>query len=245
MNKIRTGEGFKNTIVRYRIGLLVVGLFSLLGVAYLAGGSAASFSVGAEAESGVLVGPVGPGETAGASGSAAVAFGVVANPTPTPPPIPMPRPPAPSWAKLYIRPGSLKLPRNQAFVLEIHTNTGMQAIKGVKADIGYPSTKVDFVSIDAAGSGFATDVMSSGGSGLVSIERRNDQPVTGDTLVAKIMLRTKSAAAVTNIDFITGSALYDATSGANIIGGALGSTLGTNLIITREISSGTPPVVPL
>lgn len=224
-----TKTNIKSMIRRRRAPLLVVALFSLLGVALLVGSNAATPTVAVEAESGVVAGKVGPGQIAGASGGASVGFGMGAgSPAPAPRPLPVS-----DRVKLYTYPGSLRVPRHQTFVLEIRTNTGTTPVNAVKAHLQYRDTRLAVVKIDTAGSAFDTEVLSTNASGLVSVERRSDQPVTGNALVVKVTFTTKGSVAILDLDFANSSALIDANTNTDIVRSVFGAMLGTNLTITR------------
>lgn len=85
--KILEAEGLNRRLRRRRqvlSGLVAAGVFALTGWAIVQPGSAATYSIGDEAEEGVLAAPAAVGQADGASGNAAVRFQAAA-PTPPPP----------------------------------------------------------------------------------------------------------------------------------------------------------------
>lgn len=116
-------------------------------------------------------------------------------------------------------------------------------VNAVQADLTYDTTKLDFVSIDAAGSAYGLAVESNGGAGKVSIVRAittssttgSLTPLTGNQKVATVTFRTKSVGS-TAIQVATSSLLLSHAESKNIITDRINSTITT--------TDKTPPTTP-
>lgn len=159
--------------------------------------------------------------TLGNTSGSTITVGTAGNPNPNPnppnPPGPTPNP-NPGTGILYIKPGAINAALNANFTVEVRSRSGTTPVNAVQADFSYPGDKLQFVSIDGAGSAYATEAPSTGGSGKVSIARGSIQPVTGDALIAKVTFKALSAGTAP-LAFMDGTVLLRASDNTDIIGG--------------------------
>jgi hypothetical protein len=101
-------------------------------------------------------------------------------------------------------------------------NTNGQPINAAQATLSYPSTRLQYQSIETTGSVLSIDAPSTGGNGTVSIARGNVQPFTGSGLVATVHFVVLSSGSAT-ISFATSSAVARSTDNASILASTKGS----------------------
>ena len=123
-------------------------------------------------------------------------------------------PPPPT---IYLSPETRTLAINTTFTVQVRENSSTTSVNAVQANISYPASLVDFVSIDATGSAFPTEAQSSGGNGQVNIARGVIGDATGDQLVATITFRTKTTGGAANMAFTSGTALVSSTNNQDIL----------------------------
>jgi|GEM_PF-4219381 len=136
-------------------------------------------------------------------------------------------------ATLYLTPSSGTYSVGQTLTVTVYTNTGGDPVNAVEADFSYPSSKLQFQSIDTGSSAFGISAPSSGGSGTVQIARGNTSGISGTLIVAAVhftVLATGSAA----MSFQGSSAVVRSTDNANILSG----TTGANFTLS---AAATPP----
>ncbi len=138
---------------------------------------------------------------------------------------------APAAPAVYLSSASNYLPANTTFTVQVRENSGTASVNAVQADFSYPATLVDFVSIDTTGTAFTTEAPSSGANGQVSIARGLIGSVTGDQLVATVVFKTKTSSGNVPMAFLNSSALLDATSNQDLLGGSLTRMLGQSFVV--------------
>lgn len=119
-------------------------------------------------------------------------------------------------ATLYLSPASATVNVGSNFSVAVRVNTGGDAVNAVQANLSYPASLLDFVSISGAGSAFEIQAESSGGNGQIRIGRGTVQPVSGDALVATITLKGKASGTAT-VSFNGDSAVVRSSDSANIL----------------------------
>jgi hypothetical protein len=98
----------------------------------------------------------------------------------------------------------------------------------------YPTDKFDFNSIDAKGSAFEVQAMSTGGDGKINIARGHIGDVKGSALVAKVLLVAKTNSGAADVSFVSGSAVVRSSDHKDILKDKTGGTF--------KVSFGTTPI---
>jgi hypothetical protein len=127
-------------------------------------------------------------------------------------------------AKLFLKPSAQNVSAGSTLTFEIWVDTGGQGVNAVQANLTYPVDKFDFSSINAKGSAFEVQAMSTGGDGKISIARGHIGDVKGAGLVAKVVLTAKSNKGNADIQFADGSAVVRSSDHTNILQTKTGST---------------------
>jgi chitodextrinase len=136
---------------------------------------------------------------------------------------------------LYLTPSTAIVANGATFTVDIRENSGTDAVNAVQANLVYPTTQVDFVSIDSSTSAFSTEAEATGGAGVVKIARGTITAVTGDQLVSRVTFRSKMTSGQAAISFGPGSALVRASDNSDILVTKTGGTYGPDT---------TPPTAP-
>lgn len=126
-------------------------------------------------------------------------------------------PPPPN---IYLTPETQSIAISTNITFEIRANSGTTGVNAVQANLSYPTTLFDFVSIDSTGSSYSVEAQSTGGNGSINIARGvsgGSTPLTGDRLIARFTLRSKTVGGSGNISFTAGSALVNASTNQNIV----------------------------
>jgi outer membrane biosynthesis protein TonB len=126
-------------------------------------------------------------------------------------------------ASLSLSPASGTYTTGQAITVQVMVNTGGQPVNAVQADFTYPSSKLQFQSIDGAGSVMGIDASSTGGGGSVSIARGSTSPYTGTGLLATVRF-TALASGSAALTFSASSAVVRSTDNTNIAGTMTGAS---------------------
>jgi hypothetical protein len=126
--------------------------------------------------------------------------------------------------KLYLKQSSQSVNTGDSLTYEVWVDTGGQPVNAVQANLTYPADMLDFSNIDAKGSAFEVQAMSTGGDGKVSIARGHIGEVKNKALVAKITFVAKAKGSA-KINFAQGSALVSSSSHTDILKEKTGSTL--------------------
>lgn len=137
---------------------------------------------------------------------------------------------APPPPTIYLTPTPQNFAINTTFTVDVRENSGTTAVNAVQANISYPATLVDFVSIDTTTSAFTTDAQATGGSGSVNIARGIVGSLTGDQKIATITFRTKATGGTATMAFTSGTALVSATTNTDLLG-SLAATAGGSYTI--------------
>lgn len=138
-------------------------------------------------------------------------------PTPTPTPIPStPPPPTPSstptpgTARLLFVPGTQNADSGQTVTVGIHTDSGSTPVRAVQANFSYPTSQLQFVSFNFAGSAFGVDSSSRDDNGRINIAREistGAAGVTGDQPVGSVTFNVVGASGPANLAGAEGSSI--------------------------------------
>jgi hypothetical protein len=143
-------------------------------------------------------------------------------------------------AKLYLKPSNQDVKAGSSITLEVWVDTGDKPVNAVQANLVYPVDKFDFHSIDAKGSAFEIQAMSTGGNGKVNIARGHIGDVKGPNLIAKVVLVAKSNKGDAQVSFVDGSAVVTSTDHKNILkdktGGSFKVSKGSSFIAVAQIN---------
>jgi len=115
--------------------------------------------------------------------------------------------------RLYISPSRVHAPVNSTFAIDVREDSGSMPVNAVRADVRYDPSKLQYVSITSPGTAFGIDAQSSGGNGVVTINRGTTggtAPVTGHQQVATIRFRALTNAGSSQITFTADSILVRA-----------------------------------
>ncbi len=127
-------------------------------------------------------------------------------------------------ASLYMVPASGSYNVGSQVAVQVMVNTGGDPTNAVQADFSYPTSRLQFVSIDGTGSAYDIDASSTGGNGTVSIARGKIGQVSGAALVATVHFTVQGTAGSAALSFLGSSAVVRSTDNANILGTTTGAT---------------------
>lgn len=146
---------------------------------------------------------------------------------------------------IYLTPDTKQLEAGESFSVQLRANSGETGVNAAGGSFTYPTDKLEFVSIDGTGSGFAIEAPSAEANGTVTVGRGNITAVKGDLLIATVNFKVKAGAEGTGaLAFVTtGTELWDATTNLNLID-TLDRTSGTALTFGDGGGEPTPPTPP-
>jgi chitodextrinase len=136
----------------------------------------------------------------------------------------------PAAPSVYLTPSSKTFPINTTFSVQVRENSGTTNVNAVQANFSYPSTLLQFVSIDTTGTAFTTTAPSSGGNGSVNIAQGVIGGVTGDQLIATVTFKTLTTGGTASLSFISGTVLLSSSTNTDILG-SLSATAGASFLI--------------
>jgi hypothetical protein len=129
--------------------------------------------------------------------------------------------------QLYLSPSSGNVIEGNNVDVAVRMDSGTDPVNAVQANLTYDPTKLQFVSISAAGSAFGLEAQSAGGAGTVSIARATSggaAPVTGDQLVATVTFKALVSGTTADVAFGSGSAVVNSDTNSNILVSSAGAT---------------------
>jgi hypothetical protein len=136
-------------------------------------------------------------------------------------------PPAPT---IYLNPLTKSYAVGATFTVELREDSGSQQVNAIQANLTYPTDKLEFVSIDATGSGFSTQAQNDGGNGQIAIARGSTTAQSGNQLIAKITFKAKTATGSVTVPFVSGTQMVSSATNRNILS-SLSSTGGGSYTI--------------
>jgi hypothetical protein len=147
---------------------------------------------------------------------------------------------------LYLSASTKNVNQGDTFSVAVRVNTGGDGVNAVQANLTYPASMLQFVSISAAGSSFDVSAQGSGGGGAIQIARGAISDVTGDALVATVTFKALLDGGTANVDFSGGSAVVRSSDNIDILTGTSGGryTLYTFVAKPKTPSSPSTPAAP-
>lgn len=147
-------------------------------------------------------------------------------------------------ASMSAAPGSGTYNPGNTITVSVYVNSGGQSVNAVQADFTYTASRLEYQSINTAGSAFDVAAPSSGGSGSVSIARGSVSGVSGGSLlVAQVSFKVLSNAGTASISFSSSSEVYN-TSNSDILGSKSGATYTVDIPVTPPPSTPAAPTTP-
>lgn len=124
---------------------------------------------------------------------------------------------------------------NTSFSVQVRENSGATGVNAVQANISYPASLLQLVSIDTTGSAFGTEAQNTGGSGSISIARGTScstscASLTNDQLVVTLNFKALTTGGAATAAFTTGTSLVSSSTNTNILP-SLSSTAGFTVTI--------------
>ncbi|HVU59605.1 MAG TPA: carboxypeptidase regulatory-like domain-containing protein [Candidatus Saccharimonadales bacterium] len=138
-------------------------------------------------------------------------------------------------ATLSMSPSPATVVKGGNVTVAIYENSGSEPVNAVQANITYPTSSLQFVSITSSAA-FGVTAQNSGGGGNVQIARGTITAVTGSQLVASVTFKALVSSGSATLSFVGGSAVVSATSNTNI----MTSDPGTSVSF-KAAPSTTPP----
>ncbi len=171
-------------------------------------------------------------------------------------------------ATFHLNPGSLSLQTGQQFKVDIKLDSSGYAVDSTRAELGYDSNVLQYVSTDVSHSVFPVQLeAASGGVGSTSLVRGTTSPVSGDVLVATLSFKaltpvtdtivyfkntSKATSQGAYIDLLTTGATYtftDATPGSTTpdppANTSTGSTTGSSQTKSSSVTPKPTKIVPI
>ncbi len=125
---------------------------------------------------------------------------------------------------VYLTPASQTVPGSAEFTVEVRENSGTNTVNAIQANLTYPSSLLDVVSIDTSTAAFKVEAEKTFANGNIKLGLGDgDAPGSGDQLVAVIRFASKTTAGVASVNFASGTALIDSTTNTDLLG-SLNST---------------------
>lgn len=103
------------------------------------------------------------------------------------------------------------------YTFDIRANTIDQPVLAVQADIEFPASVLEFVSIDSANSAFSVAAVEKVEGNKISFVRGDTVPITGDVLVGEVTLRAINTSGREPIRLLGSSAIMHAEEHVNIL----------------------------
>jgi hypothetical protein len=120
---------------------------------------------------------------------------------------------------VYLTPATQTISESTEFTVEIRENSGTNTVNAIQANLSYPSTLLDVVSVDTSTAAFRVEAEKSFANGTIKLGLGDaDSPGSGDQLVAVIRFKSKTTAGVANVSFTSGTALIDSTTNSDLLG---------------------------
>jgi hypothetical protein len=153
-------------------------------------------------------------------------------------------------SKLYLQPAPGSYASGAQIRVAVRLTDDVDPVNAVQANLAYPQNRLQFSSIDSAGSSFDIAAPSKGGNGTVEIARGALQPVKGNALVATVVFKVL-AAGTADLEFAQGSAVPRAADARDTLGTrisariSLGSSSGgTHTVTTKTTTSSSAVATP-
>ncbi len=142
---------------------------------------------------------------------------------------------APAPPTVYLTTPPSFLAPNTSFSVQVRENSGTTGVNAVQANISYPATLLQLVSIDTTGSAFGIEAQNTGGSGSISIARgatcsTTCASLTNDQFIVTLNFKTLTTGGAATAAFTTGTALVSSSTNTNILP-SLSSTAGFTLTV--------------
>lgn len=134
-------------------------------------------------------------------------------------------PSATASAKLLLTPASSNVRFPGELRLEVRVDTP-EAVNAVEANLTYPAAQFDYVGIDSTGSAFPTVAQGTGANGSITIARGTGggQTVSGNQLVATIVLKAKTGSGTAAVSYAGTSQVLRASDNTNILSTTIGGS---------------------
>lgn len=138
-------------------------------------------------------------------------------------------------ATITLTPATKQVSVGETIDVTVSANSNTTQVNAVQADLSFDPAKLEFVSIDAATSGFSIEAEHSSADGKVTVARGSIANLSGNQTIAVVRLKALVPGTVAvNVDDT--SQLLQSSDSANI----LTSTTGANYTVTDS----TPPSIP-
>jgi hypothetical protein len=127
-------------------------------------------------------------------------------------------------ATLSLSPASGKVSNGKTITIGVYENSQSNPVNAVQANLTYPTAKFTFVAIDPTGSAFSVPAQGIGSNGSIKIARGSFGKLTGNRLVAKIVLRANVSSGNAAVNFVSGSGIIRTTDHKDILQKTSGAT---------------------
>lgn len=127
----------------------------------------------------------------------------------------------PQVVTLSLSPPEKRLRVGDTLSIDVRLNSNGKMVETVHANLIYPEKTFDFLITE--GGTFEIDDQSTGGDGVIEIQRSTSRPFsTYDALVTTIILQAKAPSAASAVEFDEGSAVLEESSGTDILKSLVG-----------------------
>ena len=140
-------------------------------------------------------------------------------------------------ANLTLSPSSKTITKGNNFTVSVYTNTGGELVNTLQANLSYPTSKLQFVSMSAVGGAFEIQAEGTGGSGSIRIGRGTLSPKSGSLLISKITFKAIATGSAT-VSFVSGSKVVRDSDNTDILSSKVGGTY------TVKSTTSPPPPPP-
>jgi hypothetical protein len=149
-------------------------------------------------------------------------------------------------AQLFLGPATGTYAVGQTINVAVYVNTGGDPVNGVQANLSYPASELQYLSVDDTGSAFSLNAQSTGGSGLVDIARGNPTAVTSTLALVATAHFHVIASGPASITFLNSSVVVRSTDNVNILSILTGANFTLNSAATAapttaRSAGGVPP----
>ncbi len=145
--------------------------------------------------------------------------------------------------QLYLTPidGSVQINTNVA--VQVRIDSGTDTVNAVQANLTYDPAKLQFVSVDSAGSALPLEASTQTSSGSIMMARATNggaTPPSGDFLFATVTFKALAGTGTASVDVAAGSHVVRSTDSQDLLTASAGATY----TLTSPVASPTPtPVV--
>lgn len=124
---------------------------------------------------------------------------------------------APTTAEILLSSSSARVEAGETLSVDFYEDSGIHRVNAVAINLSYPTAKLEFVQIDTTAGEFEVQVQTNVGIGMIQIARGTQIPKTGKRFITRVILRAVQPTLASELAILSGSAVIETNSSANIL----------------------------